>query len=162
MATTIAFVTEIRNDGHAMVVAEKGQGCASCGAAVQCHGGRNANKEQARALNRIGARVGDRVTLSLASGTLLSRLAVIYLLPVVGMLAGAFGGMNGAGERGSILMGLIGFVAGFAIALVISRIWSSRRPVLPEITRVINAASQIPYRKDAGSGASTRRGCTDH
>ena len=76
MAQTIGFVVETGKNGRATVVAEKGQGCGSCSTASQCHGGRVARSEKTHAYNSVGAVVGDRVTLTVASGTLLSRMAV--------------------------------------------------------------------------------------
>jgi positive regulator of sigma E activity len=144
MAQTIGFVVETDNDGRAAVVAEKGQGCGSCSTVSQCHGGRAARTEKTPAFNPIGAVVGDRVTLTVASGVLLSRLAVLYLVPVFGMLTGAFtgaflyGGADGTDSGYSIAFGLTGFILGFICAVVISRIWSAARPVTPVITRIIN------------------------
>ncbi len=144
MAQTFGFVVETGNDGRAMVVAEKSQGCGSCSTVSQCHAGRAARTQKTPALNRIGAAVGDRVTLTVASGAILSRLAVLYLVPVFGMLTGAFTGafiFDGvAGSNGghSVAFGLVGFALGFALAVAISRIWSAARPVLPVITRIIN------------------------
>lgn len=146
MATTIGFVTQLHTDGLATVVAEKGQGCGSCSAAMQCHGGRNAHSVPTTALNQAGANVGDRVTLSVPSGTLLSRLAVLYLVPVAGMLIGAFisapvgNGIQATGDGRSILGGLAGFIIGFVLSVLISRIWSAHRPVLPVISRIVNNA----------------------
>lgn len=147
MAQTIGYVTAIEKDGSATVTAEKGQGCSSCGAASQCHGGRTAGKLETKALNRAGARVGDRVSLTVASGTILSRMAVLYLLPVFGMLSGAFVGEFTTGN--SVMFALAGFALGFIVSITISRIWSSARPVLPVITRIyktrpLNALTQAP------------------
>jgi sigma-E factor negative regulatory protein RseC len=144
MAQTIGFVVETGNDGRATVVAEKGQGCSSCSTVSQCHGGRAARTEKTPAFNPIGAAVGDRVTLTVASGALLSRMAVLYLVPVFGMLAGAFtgafmvGGLDGTDSGHSIVFGLTGFILGFVLSVAISRIWSAARPVMPVITRIVN------------------------
>jgi positive regulator of sigma E activity len=125
-------------------VAEKGQGCGSCSTVSQCHGGRAARTEKTPAFNPIGAAVGDRVTLTVASGALLSRMAVLYLVPVFGMLAGAFtgafmvGGLDGNDSGHSIVFGLTGFILGFVLSVAISRIWSAARPVMPVITRIVN------------------------
>jgi sigma-E factor negative regulatory protein RseC len=134
MAQTMGYVTVLGSDGRATVVAEKGQGCSSCGAASQCHGGRAAGKMETQALNQAGAAVGDRVSLTVASGTILSRMAVLYLVPVFGLLTGAFVGEFVVGH--SVVFALAGFALGFIVSITISRIWSSTRPVLPVITRV--------------------------
>lgn len=159
MATTVGFVTETQDDGRATVVAEKGQGCGSCSAVAQCHGGRAPRTERTTAINQAGAKVGDRVTLTVSSGTILSRMAVLYLLPVAGMLAGAFTGTTMASDANdsySILLGLAGFVTGFVISVLISRIWSARRPVLPVISRIININT---VRKAGATGSPAGCGC---
>ncbi|MEE4113404.1 MAG: SoxR reducing system RseC family protein, partial [Desulfobacteraceae bacterium] len=126
----------------------------------QCHGGRAARTERTRALNRAGAGVGDRVMLTVESSTILSRMALLYLLPVFGILAGAFtgalgyGDMDGTGGGHSVVFGLVGFVLGFVLAVVISRIWSAVRPVVPVISRIVNARSMSP-----SNGQSTGCGC---
>ncbi|WP_319407748.1 SoxR reducing system RseC family protein [uncultured Desulfosarcina sp.] len=161
MAQTIGFVVEEGDNGRVMVVAEKGQGCGSCNSVSQCHGTRATRSEKTLAFNPIGAAVGDRVLLTVASGALLSRMAVLYLLPVFGMLTGAFTGAfmfhGGDGPSGgtSIAFGLAGFVLGFMLSVAISRFWSAARPVLPVITRIVNtrlASSSIC--PPAGCGCS--------
>jgi len=163
MAQTIGFVVEAGNDGRAAVVAEKGQGCGSCSAVSQCHGGRAGQTEKTTALNPIGATVGDRVTLTVASGALLSRMAVLYLVPVFGMLTGAFtgafvyGGADGADSGHSIVFGLAGFILGFVLSVTISRIWSAARPVTPVITRIVNARSvSLSAGPSAGCGCGAK------
>ena len=160
MAQTLGFVVETGDDGRATVVAEKGQGCGSCSAVSQCHGGRAARTERTPALNRAGAAVGDRVMLTVESGTILSRMALLYLLPVFGILAGAFtgallyGDMDGTGGGHSVVFGLAGFVLGFVFAVVISRIWSAARPVMPVISRIVNTRLASP-----STGQSAGCGC---
>lgn len=162
MAQTIGFVVETGSDGRATVVAEKGQGCGSCSAVSQCHGGRTARTEKTPVFNPIEATVGDRVTLTVSSGALLSRMAVLYLVPVFGMLTGAFtgafmdGGVDGTDSGHSVVFGLAGFVLGFALSIAVSRIWSAARPVTPVITRIVNtrsASSSIGPSAGSGCGA---------
>ncbi len=163
MAQTLGFVVEIADDGRATVVAEKGQGCGSCSAVSQCHGGRAARTERTPALNRAGAAVGDRVMLTVESGAILSRMAVLYLLPVFGILAGAFMGafmyddMDGTGGGHSVAFGLAGFVLGFVFAVGISRIWSAARPIMPVISRIVNTRLASPSAgRSAGCGCGAK------
>ena len=144
MAQTIAIVTSTGKDGSATVVAEKGQGCGSCGTVSHCYRGQAGRTEETTALNRAGAKAGDRVSLHVQSGTILSRMAVLYLLPVAGMLAGAFAGEflfadPGGGKSGhTVLLGVGGFALGFALSVAISSIWSAARPIIPVITRILS------------------------
>jgi hypothetical protein len=58
MAQTIAIVTSTGKDGSATVVAEKGQGCGSCGTVSHCYRGQAGRTEETTALNRAGAKQG--------------------------------------------------------------------------------------------------------
>lgn len=141
MAQTFGYVTATGGNGRATVMAEKGQGCGSCGAASQCHRGPAAGRQTVPVLNRVGAVVGDRVVLSVASGAILARMAVLYLVPVAGILIGAFVGEFGVGS--SVVCALAGFAIGFVFSVAVARIWSTARPVLPVITRVVNPRSGV-------------------
>lgn len=159
MAQTIGYVVAIRDNGHATVAAEKTGGCCGCSGVSQCHGGQRANSRPTPALNRAGAAVGDRVTLTVASGAILARMAVLYLVPVGMMLIGAFMGaflFNGTQDDHSVALGLAGFLLGFILSVVISRIWSSARPVVPVITRIVNTRmnTAVP-RPPNGCGCGT-------
>jgi sigma-E factor negative regulatory protein RseC len=164
MAHTIGFVVETGDGGRATVVAEKSQGCGSCGTASQCHGGRAIRNEKTPALNPIGAAVGDRVLLTVESGAILSRMAVLYLVPVFGMLTGAFtgafmfGGGDGTDSGSSIAFGLAGFVLGFVFSIGISRFWSAARPIMPVITRIVNTRlTSSSIRPSAACGCSGKQ-----
>jgi sigma-E factor negative regulatory protein RseC len=163
MAQTFGVVVALGEDGRATVVAEKSQGCGSCSAVSQCHGRGAARPEKTPALNRIGAAVGDRVMLTVQSGAILSRMAVLYLVPVFGMLIGAItgvfmdGGANDSDSGYSIAFGLAGFILGFVFSVVISRIWSTARPVTPVITRIVNTRRvALSSHPSAGCGCNGR------
>jgi positive regulator of sigma E activity len=103
--------------------------------------------------------------LTVESSTILSRMALLYLLPVFGILAGAFTGafmfddMDGTGGGHSVAFGLTGFVLGFVIAVAISRIWSAARPVMPVISRIVNtrlASPSSPTSQSAGCGCGAK------
>lgn len=164
MAQTIGFVVETSDDGRATVVADKGQGCGGCSAVSQCHGGQSARTEKTPAINQAGAVVGDRVTLTVESGAILSRMAVLYLVPVFGMLIGAFtgtfmfGDVDSTDGGHSIAFGLAGFGLGFVFSVTISRIWSAARPVLPVITRIVHPRQvALSSRPSAGCGCGAKQ-----
>jgi sigma-E factor negative regulatory protein RseC len=163
MAQTIGWVIEINGNGQATVVAEKGQGCRGCSAVSQCHGGRSSHSQQTPALNRAGAVVGDRVMLTVESGDILTRLALLYLVPVIGMLTGAFagaflfGGVDGTDGGHSVALGLAGFILGFGFSVAVSRFWAAARPVMPVITRIVTTRSAVSSgRPSAGCGCGGR------
>ncbi len=72
--------------------------------------------ENARALT-----AGDSVTIGIPEGLLLRASLTLYLLPLLGLLAGALAGHGWAGESASILLGLVGVATGFVLARWVAR-----------------------------------------
>jgi sigma-E factor negative regulatory protein RseC len=144
------LVTSIREDGWARVVAKRRDACADCGASHCCASFGSSSEMVIKALNRAGAGVGDLVSITLGSGTVLKGAAVMYLIPVAGLISGA---VTGAGlserlpfsETGAvILLGFSGLILGFIITAFISRQMSARSRLSPVITRIIKPALKAP------------------
>ncbi len=111
---------------YAWVETERQDSCSSCAARVGCGTGVLAKvlgRRQAnvRALNRIGARAGDRVVLGLAEQALVQGSAAVYLVPLASMMAAAGVGEWLAGHLAlagpdplSVVFGLLGLAGGLA------------------------------------------------
>ena len=111
-------------DPYAWVETERNSSCASCAARSGCGTavlakvlGRRPAK--VRAINRIGARAGDRVVLGLAERALLQGSAAVYLVPLGAMMVAAGVGewlasdlALAAAEALSVVAGLLGLGAG--------------------------------------------------
>lgn len=98
--------------------------CSGCGAAVQ--------QVFVRARNPIGAVRGDKVIVSSDDRQVLPAMLVVYILPLVLLLAGYF-----AGYAMSFLPGLcsaLGFGLGIGLILLYNRRVKTKRPVTYEIT----------------------------
>jgi positive regulator of sigma E activity len=143
MAQEMGRVTHTSEDGWATVVTQRKDACHSCEASQFCNALTNCNKLETRALNKVGAGVGDLVTIHLSSHTVLKGALVFYLIPALGLLAGAFAGSDfskqlALGETGAaILFGLAGLVLGFIITAMISRRMSAGNRLTPEIMRIV-------------------------
>ncbi|MDJ0892175.1 MAG: SoxR reducing system RseC family protein [Gammaproteobacteria bacterium] len=120
-------------DGYAWVETERRTSCDSCVARSGCGTAVLAKvlgrqKSTVRAINRIGARAGDKVVLGLAEQALLQGSAAVYLVPLVSMMVMAglgewlASGVPGSVESVSILLGLLGLSSG-----LIWLSWFSRR-----------------------------------
>ena len=75
----------------------------------------------------LPVRAGDAVVIGLEEGALLRASLVLYLLPILGLLGGTFGGvaLGGAASDGpAVAGGLLGFAAG----LWLSRWRAGTRP----------------------------------
>jgi len=160
MAQKKGRVSRIENDGWAMVVTEKGDACSSCESAQFCHSLADCSRMETRVLNQAGADVGDTVSISLNSKTVLKSALILYILPTVSFLFGAVGGAGlhkqlGIGDTGAaIVFGFAGLFLGFAIARLISKRQTASRKLIPVITRIIKPKEGIhPSRMPAGNRA---------
>lgn len=91
--------------------------------------------------NDIGAQEGDRVLVSIEHGTLSVLSLIVYGLPVISMLVGAFLGQRFASnpigsedQLAPILCGLIGLFVGVAVAFCLVHLSSSA--ARPRLTRL--------------------------
>jgi len=150
MAQEQGFVTSIREDGWAEVVAERKDGCDDCGAKQCCVSFGSSSEMVVKALNRAGAKVGDLVSITLSSGTVLKGAAVLYLIPLAGLMSGVVIGAGlhqrlAVSETGAaIVFGFAGLFLGFILTALISRWMSAHNRLSPVITRIIKPSPQTP------------------
>ena len=152
MAEHIGIVIKTETDGSARIVADRKGACGGCdhrgGGCRSCLSG--ANRIESAAANPIGAKVGDLVKVELSSGNLFAGAALIYLIPVLGLLAGAFTGDFLAGWAdasrlaGAILGAVSGLVLGYGTLIVMDRDQRLRRRWLPTVTQVIQSGVGLP------------------
>lgn len=141
-----AIVTRSEQDHVFVKVNEKPGGCGRCHESGGCSSGaltqifRRHGCREFRLRNDIGARVGDKVKVSLADGVTLQASLVVYLLPVLCILVGAWIGTWLAGESGSDALATTGAIAGFLLSLVLVALYRRRhaanvlaQPVLSRI-----------------------------
>jgi len=149
MAQKRGRVSRIDKDGWAMVVTEKGDACSNCESAQFCHSLADCSRMETRVLNQAGAGVGDTVSISLSSSTVLKSAFLLYILPTIGFLFGAVGGAGlhkqlGLSDSGAaIVLGFAGLILGFVIARLISQRQSAGRKLIPVITRIIKPKEGI-------------------
>ena len=143
MSQEMGRVTHTSEDGWAMVVTQRKDACHSCQASQFCHALTDCSKLETKALNKVGAGVGDLVTIHLSSHTVLKGAFVLYLIPALGLLTGAVAGSDfskqlALGETGvAILFGMAGLALGFIITAMISRRMSAGNRLTPEITHIV-------------------------
>jgi len=150
MAQEQGVVASIREDGWAKVVTERKDARGDCAALHCCASFGSSSEMVIKALNRAGAGVGDLVSIALSSGTVVKGAAILYLIPLAGLMSGA---VMGAGlserlaisETGAVaLLSLAGLILGFVITALISRRMSSGSRLNPVITRIIKPALKAP------------------
>jgi len=150
MAQEQGFVAGIREDGWAEVVAERKDACDDCGAKHCCVSFGSSSEIVIKALNRAGAKAGDLVSITLSSGTVLKGAAVLYLIPLAGLMSGVLLGASlyqrlAVSETGAaIVFGFAGLFLGFIMTALISRWMSAHNRLTPVITGIIKPGPQTP------------------
>jgi sigma-E factor negative regulatory protein RseC len=110
----------------ALAVTRREEACQHCKAKDGCEmlGGTGANAE-VKALNTVGAEVGDIVTISLRSSALLKGAFVIYMVPILGLVGGIVTGFGLAHVMSLQREPVVGITS--AAALVASFFWLKRK-----------------------------------
>ena len=152
MPENIGIVIRTEPNGTAQVLLDRKSACGGCHSTGSgCHSClANANKMQSRVINAVGANIGDVVKIHLSFGSLSAGAAILYLLPVIGMLCGAFAGprvaelLNIAEATGSILGAMCGLVFGFTIVFLIDRSPGMRKKITPTITEIVTPMIGMP------------------
>jgi sigma-E factor negative regulatory protein RseC len=121
MIEETATVVEVDGE-HAWISGEAASACGVCAASGGCGVavlGRwlGTRERRVRALNRAGARRGDRVVVGLEEGALAQGSLAVYLVPLFGLLAGGglgewLTGLTGVSEAPVLAGALLGLGAG--------------------------------------------------
>lgn len=148
------LVTRIQENGFASVTPLRGEVCGSCPCQGTCQALGRKTERQIVAINRAGAKAGDWVLVSIGAGSFLKISSLVYLLPILGLVAGSSMGERysaqiwpaGNPETVSILTGLL-FVG---ISLIIIRLFSGRlgqnHRYYPVIEKILHH-SPLPFIK---------------
>ena len=156
MAEHIGIVIKKESNKYAQVVTDRKGACGGCQSTPHgCRSCLSSAKMESRVANPVGAEPGDLVKIHLSSGNLYLGAAVLYLVPILGLLLGAFAGVWAAASYGlAEIIGTIGGAAaglglGFAAVIVLDRTAGMRRRTMPTITRVLTSNVDMPDNKDA-------------
>ena len=132
--------------GRGKVEASPQSACASCSAGGTCALGRDGKSRYLWADNRIGAREGDQVEFRIGEGAVVGMSAVLYLMPVVFLVAGIALGMSAHrrfsldGESAAAIFGTAGLMMSVVFVKLLSRLMGKRRSFQPELTRIVPGA----------------------
>ena len=144
MATEEGVVFKISQPGTAWVRTMRSSACESCTSKDSCGGDGPGKEMEVEALNTADARVGDRIVLNFKTSSLMKATFLLYVFPILAMLAGALIGQWVAQSRGSDPSSMAALFAFgfFGLAFVVIRLTGSRlaknNSYRPEIIKVRN------------------------
>ncbi|MCF8053038.1 MAG: SoxR reducing system RseC family protein [Desulfobacterales bacterium] len=143
MTERIGLVVSVFDNQTAEVMTDKKSACGGCADTRSCKsclsGG---DKVIAVVRNELQADAGDIVVVEHTKGALWGSAALFYLLPVFGLMAGAFAGLAAAGgwgineSDGAVLFGLTGLAAGLLAVFYVSRSAYAKDRLVPRIIRI--------------------------
>jgi sigma-E factor negative regulatory protein RseC len=156
MAQHIGIVIKTEPGNYAQVVADRKSSCGGCQSNPDgCLSCLTSAKIESRVANPVNAHAGDLVKIRLSSTNLLTGAAILYLLPIIGMLLGAFAGVLVSTAFGltqiigSIGGAITGLIVGYAAVITLDRNPSIRRRMMPTITNIVAHNVSTPYVKKA-------------
>lgn len=89
MVTEKGMVIKIDSQGT-WVKTSRSSACEGCSSRGSCHTQSGSGDMEVNALNDIGAVVGDRIVLGIATGSLLKATFLLYVFPILALMVGAF------------------------------------------------------------------------
>ena len=129
---------------EAEVTAALAEAGASCDSKSACSAlGGVSSHTIVRVGNPIGARLGDRVTVTLPGNSVVSAAGLLYFFPAVALIAGAVAG-NALATRtgtnvdlGSFFGAIAALLVSFVVVTVVGRRLGKRKAFVPQIARVV-------------------------
>lgn len=145
MAEHVGLVLNMFEDRTAEVIVDRKAFCNGCDDTGRCRACLAGARRVETVQNPIGARRGDVVFVYLEGSSLWTEALLVYIIPVMWLMAGALVG-SGLGQGwkigetgGAILLGLAGLAIGFMIIFVISESLKHVHKIAPRIVSVIDS-----------------------
>ena len=132
--------------------------CESCSSRDSCkvNGGQG---EEVEVANDINARIGDRIQIMMATGSLLKATFLLYLFPILCMILGGLIGhwisqkMMISGSVLSVIVSAAALVLSMIIIRIKGRRMGEQKAYQPRILRVIGREPAIPQNLDNSMAA---------
>lgn len=141
MNTEEGIVTRIEQD-RTWVRVRRSSMCEGCKSQSACLSLTGDKEMECEVRNPIGARIGDRVLLQISSGSLLKVSFLFYMVPLIFLVLGIFGGMawgrshTGDPELYAALGGIAAAALSFFLIKIFSRRFRDKEAYIPEIVKI--------------------------
>lgn len=142
--------------GTARIRVGRSSACATCESRGSCHAGSERDM-LVEVQNRLQAGVGDRVEISVPSGALLKLSILVYLLPIIALIIGAYAAGEWAAARqadptlASIIGGGATLAVSFFLLQRLDRRRRARADYQPRMTRLLVSGVSSPDLQNDGS-----------
>jgi sigma-E factor negative regulatory protein RseC len=143
LATEQGIVLRTDAGGSAWVKTVRSSACEGCTARGSCHITEGGQDMEVKAINSVGASVGDRIVLNLETTSLLKATFLIYVFPIILLIAGAALGQALAPlikfnpSALSVFLGFAFFFAGLFITKTRANRMAKKNAYQPKITKIL-------------------------
>lgn len=144
MATERGIVIKL-DSTNAWVKTTRTSACETCSAKSSCNAVESGKEMEVEAINEAGAQVGDRIVISIETASLLKASFLLYVFPILLMIAGAVIGQKTAplfNIDSSLFSAVVGFLFFFiSIGFVKSRgnRMAGKNEYKPKIIRILKS-----------------------
>jgi len=145
MATEEGYVFKLTDENTAWIRTQRKKTCEHCETRDECQTMGNKQEDMEVELpNTIGADVGDRVVLSMPTGSLIYLSFLMYVAPIIVMIIGGVLGQELAryyqmDETGfSVLFSFLFFGLSIFCIRIYSNVMTKKNKYKPRLTRIIN------------------------
>lgn len=125
-------------DKFAYVNMEMHSACKSCGSKGFCFAGDK--PILLKVINTLNAKVGDRVEIDVSSGVKLGSGFILFIIPVIFLIAGYAFGMyitESENETGGIVGAVSGLILSFILQFILNRIFGKVDSFSPVMVKII-------------------------
>ena len=143
--------------GTAWVKTVRSAACESCASRDSCNPDGKSNEQEVEAINKVGAKVGDQIQLMVGTGSVLKAMFLLYLFPILSMLAGGAIGdwvAPGLGLHPSIasaMMALLLFVIALFFVRMNGRRMARKEAYRPKIVRILRNHAGSPIASETAA-----------
>jgi sigma-E factor negative regulatory protein RseC len=141
MATESGVVVKT-GEGKAWIKTVKTASCQGCSARHGCHTMGGGKEMEMEAINTVGAKPGDNVVVSFEGASLLKLSFLVYLFPILCLIAGAAVGQQMAPSYGidasflSVGFSILFFLVSFFVVRLVGNQLSLKEHYRPRVLRV--------------------------
>ncbi len=127
----------------ARILVQRSSSCGSCEHKSSCLTISSNKDVEIEAVNTVGGKIGDRVQVSMETASFLKITTLVYLFPVINLLAGSIAGLKLGQhysynpELCSLLSGAALFILTFLIIKKVAGRMGKEKKYMPEITKLL-------------------------